>query len=66
MRPAPVSMDDALEPEHKDEVAELNSLDVTIDETSSVSMNDAPEQEHKDEVAELQSLESKLKQLNHS
>ena len=53
-----VSMDKAFEPEHKDEIAELDSLDRNIDEASAVSMNDAVEHKHEDEVAELQSLKS--------
>jgi capsular exopolysaccharide synthesis family protein len=53
-----VSMDDVVEIEPKDQVAELNSLDAAMDATSAVSMDEAFEQEHKDEVAELQSLEN--------
>ena len=53
-----VSMDEAQESEHKDEIAELDSLDASIDETSVASMDEMAEIEHKDEIAELDSLEA--------
>lgn len=54
-------MYEVLAPEDKDEIAELDSLDVAADEISAVSMSDSLEQEYKDEVAELQSLENDVK-----
>ena len=51
------TVDEGLEPEYKNEIAELDSLDFTPDETSAVSMSDSLEQEYEDEVAEYQNLE---------
>ena len=51
------TVDEGLEPEYKNEIAELDSLDLTPDETSAVSMGDSLEQEYEDEVAEFQNLE---------
>src|SRR5687767_1472089 len=51
------TVDEGLGPEYKNEIAELDSLDLTPDETSAVSMGDSLEQEYEDEVAEFQNLE---------
>jgi non-specific protein-tyrosine kinase len=51
------TVDEGLGPEYKNEIAELDSLDLTPDETSALSMSDSLEQEYEDEVAEFQNLE---------
>ena len=51
------TVDEGLEPEYKNEIAELDSLDLTPDETSALSMSDSLEQEYEDEGAEFQNLE---------
>ena len=51
------TVDEGLGPEYKNEIAELDSLDLTPDETSALSMSDSLEQEYEDELAEFQNLE---------
>jgi len=51
------TVDEGLGPEYKNEIAELDSLDLTPDETSALSMSDSLEQEYEDEGAEFQNLE---------
>ena len=56
--------DNGLEPEHKMEIAELDSLDVTPDEISGVSMRDSLEQE--DGIAEFQGIENNTETIDQS
>ncbi|MEO7841069.1 MAG: polysaccharide biosynthesis tyrosine autokinase [Anaerolineales bacterium] len=55
------AINEALEVEHRDEVAELDSLDAAIDKTSAVSMDAVLEEsERNDEIAELDSLDATI------
>ena len=60
------AMDKDLESEHKNEIAELDSLDLTPDENSTVSMSDSLEQEYEDEVAEFQNFENDTETIDNS
>nr|MDQ3006153.1 polysaccharide biosynthesis tyrosine autokinase [Chloroflexota bacterium] len=60
------AIDKGFEPEHKNEIADLDSLDLAPDEISVVGMSDSLEQEYEDEVAEFQSLENETETIDHS